>query len=300
MRNIITALLAATALTAPALADDSHIRTVNYDATARVQIVNTIGRATNITFADNEEFISVVFGKPGTWEGPAPEKGKDMVLKNNLPLWPKQVGRGNLIVVTQDDKGVQHSYQFDLEARPERDDDDPAATYGLIYKYPAREAAQRAEKAQATTQAQRAAWAATQAIRQDAAARVRQVQDQAAAPRNWRYTGRGDVSLAPVSIYDDGQRTFLRYQGQMAVPSVFTVAPDGSEQAVRPSMDGDMLVVPKVADELHLRLGSAVLYVFNRAYNPIGLNPATGFQADPGTGTGSPNVVRELRRASIQ
>jgi len=96
-------------------------------------------------------------------------------------------------------------------------------------------------------------------------------------------------------VCDNGQMTFLRYQGQLRPPSVFILGPDGREQALIPFMRGDTLVVPRVAKEIHLYSGRTVLYIFNRAYDPAGSNPVTGGLADPGTGTVSPNVRRVLR-----
>lgn len=277
--------------------EDANMTVVPYDPLQRVRVIGTVGRATNITFGPKEHIVRVVFGDEGLWEGPAPEDVKGG-LKNNLPLWPRKEGQTNLVVTTEDDKGDEHPYQYVLISRSAREGDDPEAVYGLVHTYPERDQAERVERSRAAGQAQRVAWQAAHARQLETQARAKLAADRASAPRNWHYIGQGNPSLAPVAVSDDGQQTFLRYQGASHIPAVFTVAPDGSEQTAMTSMDGETLVVHQVTAELHLRLGAAVLYVWNRAYNPVGVNPATGQQADPETGTSSPNVVRTLRQAS--
>lgn len=305
-RQMPACLLVGMVLAPPALAleaptasrEDTNMRVVPYDPLQRVHVIGTVGRATNITYGRKEHIVRVVFGDEGLWEGPAPDDVKGG-LKNNLPLWPRRAGQTNLVVTTEDDKGDEHPYQYVLIGRPAAEGDDPEAIFGLVHTYAAREQAERVERSRATAEAQRASWRIAHAQQLETQARARLAADRAGAARNWHYVGRGNPSLAPTQISDDGQSTYLRYQGASHLPAVFTVAPDGSEQTAMTSMDGETLVVHQVADELHLRLGAAVLYVWNRAYNPIGVLPGTGQKADPETGTSSPNMVRTLRRASL-
>lgn len=308
MTRLIPVLLAGTMLAAPAFADpakpnppDPNIRVAAFNPLRRVTIIGTINRVTNITYAKAQQVVRVTLGDD-VWEGPSPDELKSQPLKNNLPLWPRKPGRTNLVVTTEDDKGTTRSYQYVLISRPAQEQDDPEATYGLIQTDPTQELVERTAAAQITVTAQRTAWRAARAAKLEADARAKLVSDRAAAPKNLHYTGWGSASIAPTGgqVNDDGQMTYLLYAGGSRVPAVFSVAADGvSEQTEMTSMDGQWLVVHRVANELHLRLGNAVLYVFNRAYNPVGINPATGRQADPETGTSSPNVHRLLRRASL-
>lgn len=308
MKHLLaTWLLVGTALTSPvfaaslpAEASDPHIRVEPYNALKRTVIIGTINRVTNFTYGRTQQVVRVTFGDD-IWEGPSPDDLKNQPLKNNLPLWPRKPGRTNLVVTTEDDKGVMRPYQYDLISRAAQDDDDPEATYGLVQTDPGRDRVERAQAAQANGQAQRVVRQEARAARLEATARLKLAADRAAAPRNKHYTGIGDRSIAPSDdqVNDDGQMTYLLYRGNARVPAVFSIAPDGSEQTQMTSMDGEWLVVHRIADELHLRLGNAVLYIYNRAYHPVGVNPATGEQADPETGTSSPNVQRLLRKASL-
>lgn len=287
-------------------APDPNIRSVVYDPMQRVRIINTVGHVTNITYDKHENIVRVVLGDPEMWEGPKPEDTKGAILKNNLPLWARKPDQTNLVVTTEDENGEQHPYQYSMVSRPAQDEDDPAATYGLFYSYPARARAQAAQHYQVTLQASRGTWSAALGARRQAAALAKIAADTAAAGKNYAYTGTGDRLIAPRSddrreIWDDGQDTFLRYQGASSLPAPF-YSPDnsmGAEESVPFSMTGDTMVVHKVVHFLHLRLGAAVVYVTNRAYNAVGVNPATGKQADPLTGTSSPHVERTIRGASL-
>ena len=313
--------------TAPAGPTD-HMQAVSASPLKRIRLTGVVGRVANITFNPKEAIYRVAFGTAGIWEGPqATGNGQAVALKNNLPLWPVQPGHTNLVVTTVDADGREYPYQFDLTAlpaqpessstaslastgagsRPEEpgNDDAQEATFGLIVKNSEAERAEEAAKAQAASQA-RLAWAQQrQAAAREAQARA-SLAAAGAGPEaagepgpacNPRYVGWGSTAIAPVSVCDNGQMTFLRYQGQLRPPSVFVLGPDGKEQALIPFMRADTLVVPRVAKEMHLYSGETVLYIFNRAYNPAGTDPATGALADPGTGTVSPGVQRVLKGA---
>lgn len=306
-----------------------------YDPQGEVVVFGTVGGMSNITFPQHQTIVRVLFAPDGVWTGVDPKELGNGALKNNLPIWAEKPGRARMVVHTRDDRAEEKAHQFVLIAR--RDPaapvdapgpgvgvkevsfgattgvggdapaDGPPDTVGVTITDPGRERAERTDRARAAMQARRLSWEGQQAMRVQTVAKARLEQDAASGPcdwqaswpgGNWRYTGWGSTELAPVQICDDGQQTHLRYQGNLRIPAVFTLGADGTEQTAPVAVRGDTLVVQRVAEELHLRLGDAVLHVFNKGFHPVGINPATGRQADPATGTTSPNVVRGLRRAS--
>lgn len=311
-----------------------HMQAVAASPLKRIKLTGIVGRVVNITFNPKEAIYRVAFGTEGIWEGPqAGPNGQVVPLKNNLPLWPVAPGHTNLVVTTVDADGHEYPYQFDLTSLPatsespvpiasltsagagsEAATDAQEATFGLIVRNSEAEREEQAAKARAAYQARLASWQQRQAAARDAQARASLAASSAGpwapgtapfassgepAPTcNSRYVGWGSTAIAPVNVCDNGQMTFLRYQGQLRPPSVFILGPDGKEQALIPFMRGDTLVVPRVVKEMHLYSGQTALYVFNRAYNPAGVNPATGTLADPGAGTISPGVQRVLKRAA--
>jgi type IV secretory pathway VirB9-like protein len=304
------ALLAGLALPAAALDEpqpvdpaEPQMREQIYRPAGRTLLVGTVGRATVLTFAPDEQVKRVVLGADAFWEPPNAQALAQSPLNNVLPLWAVAPGRTTLQVVTARPGAPDRVYQFAAEVRPlprhcgadgrTECADDPAATYGLAFRYPEDERARRdAAAAEARRQAAERA-AARRARREAEAARDRLAVDFAC--RNWMFEARGRREMAPDETCDDGQHTAFRYLGHRPVPSVFAVDAAGAEQAVQavarpanaPGRRGLWWVVPGLHQELRLRLpGGAVLAVYNRNVDPVGRLPATG--------TTHPDVVREL------
>lgn len=121
--------------------------------------------------------------------------------------------------------------------------------------------------------------------------------------RNAAYDGQGTeadrASLAPSApsgldaMWDDGERTYLRYPGNRGTPVAYQILADGTEAVigqntvVDPATRGSLLIVHKVVPMLRLRDGGNVLCITNNAYNPTGQNS--------GTGTVDPGVFRDVK-----
>lgn len=88
----------------------------------------------------------------------------------------------------------------------------------------------------------------------------------------------GDASqdIVPALVFDDGRFTYLRFPGNREVPAVFHVLPDGSETLVNARMEDDLLVVDRVSRRLMLRAGSAVVGLWNEAFDLEGRPPREG------------------------
>lgn len=109
--------------------------------------------------------------------------------------------------------------------------------------------------------------------------------------RNTQYAlaqGRASDDIVPTLVFDDGLFTYLRFPGNREVPAVFHVLGDGSESLVNTRMDGDLLIVDRVSRQLRLRAGSAVVGIWNEAFDVEGQPPEGG--------TTAPGVQRILKR----
>jgi type IV secretion system protein VirB9 len=136
----------------------------------------------------------------------------------------------------------------------------------------------------------------------ETADRLKQVQIST-LQNNRSYDGQGNDSdrtaLAPSAppgldaMWDDGQRTFLRYPGNRSVPMAYQVLPNGTEAiigqstVIDPATKGSLLILHSVVPMMRLRDGDSVLCITNKAYDPVGRNT--------GTGTVDPGVVRETK-----
>lgn len=121
--------------------------------------------------------------------------------------------------------------------------------------------------------------------------------------RNVAYDGQATeadrVAIAPSApagldaMWDDGQRTFLRYPGNRGTPVAYQVLADGTEATigqnvvVDPATKGSLLILHKVVPMLRLRDGASIVCITNNAYDPTGTNP--------GTGTVDPGIVRAVK-----
>jgi len=99
--------------------------------------------------------------------------------------------------------------------------------------------------------------------------------------------GAGAQDIVPTLVFDDGRFTYLRFPGHRELPTVFHVLGDGSETLVNTRMEDDLLVVDRVSRRLMLRAGSAVVGLWNEAYDLEGMPPEHG--------TTVPGVQRALK-----
>ena len=99
--------------------------------------------------------------------------------------------------------------------------------------------------------------------------------------------GKGSEDIVPAMVFDDGRFTYFRFPGNREVPAVFHVLGDSSETLVNSRMEDDLLVVDRVSRRLMLRAGSAVVGVWNEAFDLDGV--------PPGGGTTVPGVQRSLK-----
>ncbi|KAG1531389.1 hypothetical protein G6F50_016721 [Rhizopus delemar] len=102
----------------------------------------------------------------------------------------------------------------------------------------------------------------------------------------------GDMSLAPVSAWDDGAQTSIRFAPGQDLPTIYFVDSDAQEVIVNRHMsDEQTVVLHRVAAKWHLRLGNQVLAIHIEA----------GVQARSlPTRTVSPTVERVLREEPDQ
>jgi type IV secretion system protein VirB9 len=97
--------------------------------------------------------------------------------------------------------------------------------------------------------------------------------------RNAEYSlaeGTDSADIVPSLVFDDGRFTYFRFSGNREVPAVFQVLADGRETVVNARMEDDLLVADRVSRQLVLRSGSAVVGIWNEAYDAEGAPPDEG------------------------
>jgi type IV secretion system protein VirB9 len=82
---------------------------------------------------------------------------------------------------------------------------------------------------------------------------------------NKRYSARGDNTIAPINVYDDGRFTYFNFGGRKDIPAVFLVDPSGNESVINYHLQGNYVVVETTGKQFTLRKGTQVASIFNEA-----------------------------------
>ena len=94
----------------------------------------------------------------------------------------------------------------------------------------------------------------------------------------------------PTMVFDDGRFTYFEFPGAREIPAVFAHGSDGEPTRMNWHMNGNFVVVQRTARKFTLRLGDAVVGIFNEAFDRTGIETPTS--------TVSPAVVREIKGAA--
>jgi type IV secretion system protein VirB9 len=222
---------------------DSRIQEVIYEEKDVVEINCYPGIATHIVFAQDEEILDIASGFTKGWE--FSNRRNNLYLKSKL-----EKADTNLIVVTN-----KRNYSFklvlhknnSLEQIPQYN---PRVAFRVNFTYPDEEYKK-----------------AKQAIEKQV---VKNLLEQKNTPRNWQYSmelGKDSQNIEPTMAYDDGRFTYLKFPNNREIPAAFIVAPDNSESLTNTHIEGDVLIIHKVAPQFMLRLGNSVIGVFNESFD---------------------------------
>jgi type IV secretion system protein VirB9 len=251
---------------------DPRIKIVDYDPWAVVKVTGVFRTATQILLGPDETILHVAVGDATGWDVAAE--------KNILFVKPKAARPPTNLIVTTSRGGETRNYTFELSTRAGPSGrNTPDTVFGLRFRYP------QDEKA-----------AAAAALTAQAAALERRIVvlklDRAVVEgrRNLSYGIQGATALQPSEVSDNGRFTVMRFPANQQVPAIYQVESSGTESLIPFDVRGEFVVVHAVVRQLRLRRGRDVLCIFNQAFEPYGVNPATG--------TAAPDVQRTDQGAS--
>ncbi|MGH7120914.1 MAG: TrbG/VirB9 family P-type conjugative transfer protein [Acetobacteraceae bacterium] len=260
---------------------DSRIRYVPYEAGNVVDIWTAPGAAMAIEFAPTEVVQQVVESDSAFLQ--AKPAGNFVFFKPMGILSAQPV-----LIVTRRAAGSLRRYTFQFETVQSKLGAGANVDYTVVFTYPADAEKQRLAVAKT---------AAAKAEQRAARTRLAEIADGMktgavslyGGQHNYRYAARGDHSLAPAEVSDDGYSTVFVFPGNERIPAILRIDPDGKEAVAQTSVHGDAIVATGTAREWVLRDGRAVLNIYDLGYSSVGTTP--------GTHTISPSVVRTLRDA---
>ena len=225
--------------TIPALgAVDPRIRMVPFDPDDVVKLHGYVGYQIHMQWAEGEEFVSLGSGDVGAFD-----VGAD---RNHFFIKPKQVSAAtNLTILTN-----RRAYHIEYMVRraPVGRNATRDMVYSIRFTYPQDEA--------------RLAAAELEQLRTE----ERLKHSAANRPKNLDYWYCGSPSLKPLSAYDDGVQTHLRFPARSEFPAMFVRNDDGSESLLNFNVEQDEVVIHRVARQFVLRRGSLVGCVVNKTF----------------------------------
>jgi type IV secretion system protein VirB9 len=267
--EMVLAALAITPAAFPAAAEsparspviDGRIRDLQYSADRIYPLQGRVGFQIDLQFEGGEYFVGM---------GAGDLAGLSFVAQDNhLFLKPKAARVGTNITVLTNRRQYQFDYATVAAARAARGGGLRAEPiYVLRFHYPPVAAAPAAP---ARIASQLAAGRSTR-------------------PRNEDYWYCGAPALMPVSAWDDGAQTTLRFGASAEQPAIFVRNEDGSESLLNYSMHGDQIVVQRLARQLVLRRGNLHGCVVNKGYAGSGERLSSG--------TVAPDVERAVAGAA--
>jgi type IV secretion system protein VirB9 len=273
-------LSAGVAATAQPQTGDPRLREVTYDPRAVVTVPVRRGVVTLVELDADEAIAEVGAGLGGdcakpeaAWCIAAQPGGRTLFVK------PKSAARAanNVAVVT--DRRT-HSFRFVVLA----DGDARQPVYRLVVKAPVqRSVAAAPPRARLALPALPLPAVPPSTTPQELVGERLQAKPQVLNSDYSIAEGEHAEDIVPTLVFDDGRFTYLRFPGNREVPAVFQVLGDGSEALVNSRMEDDLLVGDRVSRRLMLRAGSAVVGLWNEAFDidgvpPVGATTAPGVQ----------------------
>lgn len=196
-----------------------HLQTVNYDPGQIVQLHGAAGYQLMVELSPDEQVQSVALGDSAAWGVSINKAGDRLFIKPLQAQVPT-----NMTVVTS-----IRIYNFDLVPLPGPQRDMP---YTVRFQYPA-----------------------SQPSLVDS-----QFVDVSAASRHFsRYRISGDRRLQPLSISDDGRRTYINWPKGAPIPAVYALDGNGHEILINGMMGtDDVYVVDGAPQRLSFRIDQTV------------------------------------------
>lgn len=238
------------------IGSDQRVTTVAFRDDDVVELIVKPGVATHIVLQEGEEYEAHAFGDSEAWHFSS--------YKNNLFIKPAQpMGTTNLSVITN-----KRTYVFQVNFINEGSN--LPDMYQVKFIYPN-------DINQADIEANNKA---------EIENRLNSSKSQKTF--NLNYTMKGNKTVAPVNVWDDGTFTYFKFAGNTDMPAIYSVAFDGKsskgqETLVNKTIEGsgnNIAVMHKVNHLWRLRLGREVLDIRNDSKNLNGTLNVSGTIAE--------------------
>ena len=226
---------------------DPRIKVFTYHPRDVFRVTGHYGYTSHILFGSGEVIEHVAAGDSLAWH--------ILPKDNHLFLKPIEDNAGtNLTVLTN-----KRAYNFILEAREARGNNDQSLTFAVSFHYP------EEALAAALVEAERVKQAAEAAAERRAQAVI---PERSISPEDWNlnYTRKGSERLAPVQVFDDGEFTYFQFPPEIEIPAIFAVDENDEESLINFHRRGKYIVIQRIAERYALRRGSILTCIYNAAW----------------------------------
>lgn len=271
---------------------DQRVRYVTYQKDEVTKVTVRRGVVTRIVLGDDERIVIAGSGFLADCAKPETEwciradvgtnqvwvKPKDHATHNNLEIRTDKRDYSLEFTVVGDDRvgRKQHAEQ------KQHGNNEPM--YRVIFRHPLLPA-----NPSAMTAMQASAHRARHA-REKADLLAERLDSFTPEPRNWSYSMEvlpGGEDVSPALVFDDGRFTYFLFPPNREIPAIFYFSSLGEETRINFHMEKDLAVVQRMGRRFVLRLGDAVVGIWNDSYDKTGV-PAT-------EGTTVSGITRTLR-----
>ena len=260
---------------------DQRVRYVTYQRDEVTRVTVRRGVVTRVVLGDDEHIVIAGSGFLADCAKPEAEwciradigtnqvwiKPKDHATHNNLEIRTDKRDYSLEFTVVGD-----HRIERKQNARQgPREKDEPM--YRVIFRYPL-----IPSHPAAMTAMQASAHRAKQA-RDKADVLAERLGSFTPEPRNWSYSMEvlpGGDDIAPALVFDDGRFTYFLFPPNREIPAIFYFSPLGEETRINFHMEKELAVVQRMGRRFVLRLGDAVVGIWNDAYDKTGVPAIEG------------------------
>lgn len=260
---------------------DQRVRYVTYHKDEVTKVTVRRGVVTRIVLGDDERIVIAGSGFLADCAKPEAEwciradvgtnqvwvKPKDQATHNNLEIRTDKRDYSLEFTVVGDDRmgRKQHAEQG------KRGHDEPM--YRVIFRHPL------IPPTPATMTAIQASAHRAKQAREKTDLLTERLNSFVPEPRNWSYSMEvlpGGDDIAPALVFDDGRFTYFQFLPNREIPAIFYFSPLGEETRINFHMEKDLAVVQRMGRRFVLRLGEAVVGIWNEAYDKTGVPAIEG------------------------
>ena len=229
---------------------DTRIKTFIYNPNEIFQVKFMVGYQSMIELQKDEDVELITFGDATPWN--VRTLGRRIFLKATEPGL-----KTNMTIITD-----KRTYLLEIMSNGDDDDNDERITYILRFFYPDINVDIPPTATKLAKIALNKRIAANSRSAPVVAGGV--LADSGVLNTNYTYASKGKIdNLMPLMVFDNGKKTYFKFQNNNILPIISAVAGDYQEVPLRVRKSGEYVYVDTVEKQLTVRQGENIVCLFN-------------------------------------